>query len=411
MATPPEPNPATIGARARRIRHRRGLSLKVVAELAGIGKSYLSMLETGERRFDDRKLIYNVAAALGCSPIDITGEPYGPPDRASAEALANIPAIALALHDCSLDDVPDTRPRPVDQLVQAVRDANQHRDQTDYVAAGRGLGSVLTELQIHVASGDGATRQAALAAIVEAGIVGYELLKNLGHAELALEMTRRGAEAAARLDDPGLRAFAEWYRSLALMRLGAGRRANTVLAKAVNELEPAADPTVPSTRTAEVYGLLHLTSALQAARGGDEEAAETHLDEADRIAARIGERNSLRQHFGPTNVGLWRVSIGVELRHGARAFEQAKRANVDPAVLGSKNRVAGFNFDLARLLAQEEDGRRDWEAVQHMDRADRVAPNRMRMDPVARELIAGLDNRARQRTWELGSLRNRYGLS
>lgn len=410
MPNAPEPIPATIGDRARMIRRRRGLSLQVVADLAGIGKSYLSMLETGQRRFDDRVLINNVAAALGCSPVDITGEPYAPADRAAAEALTNIPAIALALHDCSLDDVPDMPTRPVDQLAQAVRDANQHRDQTDYVAAGRGLGTVLTELQIHVATGDEATQRAALEAIVEFGIVGYELLKNLGHPELALESARRGAEAAGRLDDPGLHAFAEWYRSLALMRLGASRRANTVLTKAVSTLESAADPTADSTRTAEVYGLLHLTSALQAARAGDEAQADAHLDEAERIAARTGDQNSLRQHFGPTNVALWRLSIGVELKQGARAFERASRANVDPTVLGSKNRVAAYSFDLARALAQEG-GSRDWEAVQHLDKADRVAPNRMRMDPVARELLAGLDDRARRKTWELGSLRNRFGLS
>ncbi len=42
----------TIGSRARMIRRRRGLSLDVAAGLAGISKSYLSMLETGRRRFD-----------------------------------------------------------------------------------------------------------------------------------------------------------------------------------------------------------------------------------------------------------------------------------------------------------------------------------------------------------------------
>jgi transcriptional regulator with XRE-family HTH domain len=47
----------TIGARARRIRQRRGLSLDVVAGLAGIKKQYLSMLELGQRGFNRRGLI------------------------------------------------------------------------------------------------------------------------------------------------------------------------------------------------------------------------------------------------------------------------------------------------------------------------------------------------------------------
>jgi transcriptional regulator with XRE-family HTH domain len=42
----------TIGARARMIRRRRGLSLEVVAGLAGISKQYLSALERGQRGFN-----------------------------------------------------------------------------------------------------------------------------------------------------------------------------------------------------------------------------------------------------------------------------------------------------------------------------------------------------------------------
>jgi transcriptional regulator with XRE-family HTH domain len=57
----------SIGARARKIRRRRGLSLEVVAGLAGITKGYLSMLELGQRGFNRRGLIEDLAEALGCS--------------------------------------------------------------------------------------------------------------------------------------------------------------------------------------------------------------------------------------------------------------------------------------------------------------------------------------------------------
>lgn len=40
---------SATGARARMIRRRRGLSLDVVAGLAGISKPYLSQLEQGQR--------------------------------------------------------------------------------------------------------------------------------------------------------------------------------------------------------------------------------------------------------------------------------------------------------------------------------------------------------------------------
>jgi transcriptional regulator with XRE-family HTH domain len=74
----------SIGARARMIRRRRGLSLDVVAGLAGISKPYLSVLERGQRGFNRRGLIEDLAEALGCSVADLTGQPLlaaGPGER------------------------------------------------------------------------------------------------------------------------------------------------------------------------------------------------------------------------------------------------------------------------------------------------------------------------------------------
>lgn len=102
---------AEIGRRVRRVRRRRGLSLDVAAGLAGISKGYLSMLENGKRGFQRRGLIEDLAAALGCSVADLTGQPYSPPDRASADALDVVPEISLALGDTTLEDVPDVPAR------------------------------------------------------------------------------------------------------------------------------------------------------------------------------------------------------------------------------------------------------------------------------------------------------------
>lgn len=40
----------------------------------------------------------------------------------------------------------------------------------------------------------------------------------------------------------------------------------------------------------------------------------------------------------------------------------------------------------------------------------RIAPQRIRSDPLARDLVLTLDRRARRRVWELDSLRNRFGI-
>lgn len=399
------PRASEIGQRVRLIRRRRGMSQDVLAGLIGISKPYLSQLENGLRAFERRTLLERIAQALSCSVLDLTGEPYLPIDKQDAEGFAAIPGIEQGLHDCTLDDVPDIEARPVDNLAAAVRVANEQRDQVQYGAAGRELGALLTELQVTVASGTSADHEAALAALVELGIVTYELAKNLGHVALAVEAADRGYQAARMLGDQTLLGFAGWYRALALVRIGAHRRAAAALAEAAAATEPLLEPKSADPVASEIHGLVHLTSAAHAARQGRADDAHAHLAEARQIAKGTGERNSFRQHFGPTNVSLWAVSIGVELGEGAALASEP----VDPTVLGSRNRTAGMHFDLARAFSQEG-GARDREAVQHLDAADRLAPARIRHDPIARSLLASLDSRARATTWELSSLRHRWGV-
>ena len=401
---------AEIGHRARMIRRRRGLSLDTAAGLAGISKGYLSMLENGRRRFDRRGLLDDLAAALGCAVADLTGQPYLPPDRGSAEALATLPSIALAIYDCTLDDVPDLPARPVDQLAPAAEQANVHRDEARYSLAGRGLGAVLTELQVAAVTGNCDTRRAGLAALALACVAGAATARHLGRAELAVQTARRGHDAARRLEDPTLMGFTAMQRTLALARMGALHGASAVLDEALAALEPIANPTATDTGPAQAAGMLHLTAALGSARGRRARDAEDHLARAGELAARTGECNRLHFHFGPTNVAAWGVNIAVELERGPAA---AERINAEPArrmaMLGSAERRAALHLDLARAWSQAE-GKRDAEALRHLDAADRIAPQRVRNDPLARELVAALDRRARRRVWELDSLRNRFSI-
>ena len=62
-----------IGARIRRYRRSRGLSLDQAAGLAGISKPYLSRIERAERPIDSRGLLLQIATALEVSVTDLTG--------------------------------------------------------------------------------------------------------------------------------------------------------------------------------------------------------------------------------------------------------------------------------------------------------------------------------------------------
>jgi len=268
---------------------------------------------------------------------------------------------------------------------------------------------VLTELHVHVVTGNTETRRLALATLVEACRVAFGTAKNIGQPTIALLAGRRGYDAAQGLGDPALIGFAAQYRAVALMRHGERDRATRLLTASIETLAGLADPTAANPVVAEAYGMLHLTSALNAARAHRAIDARDHLGEAETMAHRTGERNTMRLHFGPTNVAVWSIAVGVELEDGPAAYDRATGRPINVDALGSANRVATLHFDFARALAQAR-GTRDAEAIRYLDHADRIAPVLIRNDPVARSVLAELDRRARRRVWELDSLRNRFGI-
>jgi transcriptional regulator with XRE-family HTH domain len=400
---------AEIGHRARTIRRRRGLSLDVAAGLAGISKGYLSMLERGQRRFERRGLLEDLAGALGCSVADLTGQPYLPPDRESAHAKRVVTHVERGLGEATVDDVPDLRPRPLPQLAEWVAAAAERRDTARYGLSGDGIDAALIELQVHVATGTGRARQQAAELLAHASYHAFVLATTFGYLHLAQQAASRAGEAAALTGRAELEAFAMFARAPSVARTGGRDRAARMLDRGITDAEPLTAMRDSDTVGAEMFGLLHLMGAHFAARAHDSDGAHEHLDEAARVAALTGECNGYRQHFGPTNVQVWRVAIGTELAEGPAVAERVEREPIDLGILASNDRIAALNFDLARAWAQA-DGSRDTEATRHLDTADRVAPGRIRNDPIARELVATLDRRARRRVWELDSLRNRFGI-
>ena len=392
-----------IGARARRIRRRRGLSQAAVAGLAGISKGYLSKLETGAAQFSRRGLIEDLADALGCAPAELTLTATAEPDRRALVAASALPALTAALYDTTLDDHPEPEcaPRPLDQLVDltatALADADNARFDT---VTGHRLGDLVLELHVHA---HGARPDIALETLVSACIVGSSLAATLGRWELAVTASRRGWEAARRLDRADLAGFMTLGRSLCLNRIGARHRAITVLTSELADL--ATRPT--TSHTAQALGMLHLTGAQLTARNDGD--VEPHLREADRLSAYTGEANHMRFHFGPTNVAVWKLAVAVERGRGPEQAARIEASDVDLRVLESADRRAAVHLDLARAYAQH--GADDDATLRHLDQADRIAPLRVRCDPIARELVAGLDRRARRRNTGLESMKLRLGVA
>ncbi|MGB6162952.1 MAG: hypothetical protein WCF33_05855 [Pseudonocardiaceae bacterium] len=79
-----------------------------------------------------------------------------------------------------------------------------------------------------------------------------------------------------------------------------------------------------------------------------------------------------------------------------RTRPAATRTPPDLTTLNSQEKSATLYFDPARALVQDGPNR-DTESIRHLDTADRLAPIRIRNDPVARDLVVTLDRRAPRR--------------
>jgi len=232
------------------------------------------------------------------------------------------------------------------------------------------------------------------------------MVKNLGVRGLPTLAAMHARQVAEELDDPAWLGLAAWLRAFTLVGTGRPRMLELSVQGADALQGHLDDP-----RALQMYGALHLNAALAAAamRRGDD--AADHLHEAGAIAERVGPDGGHgfgSLYFGPDNVGIWRVSIAVELGEPGQVQELARR--VTPERVPSAARQAMYWADLGRGLASER-ATRD-QAVEALLRAEQLAPQRIRTNPFVREAVADLMRRARREAVgrELRGMAYRMGL-
>lgn len=125
-----------------------------------------------------------------------------------------------------------------------------------------------------------------------------------------------------------------------------------MLSTGIDEVTSAVRLGSGNTLPAEMVGMMHLMQAFIAAREQRGNEAHAHLDEAGQIADRVGECNGMRRHFGPTNVRIWRLEVGIELGEGAGPT-RITRAPLDVEALGSRERNSALHLHLAHALVQD----------------------------------------------------------
>jgi transcriptional regulator with XRE-family HTH domain len=378
----------SIGRRLRELRGRR--SQKAIAELAGITQAYLSRLESGSKRVDSRQLIARLAFALGVAPADVTGEPRrGETDPALQAARKAVPAIRMRLLDTVVGEI-DGPTLPMPQLEAQVSRMQQLSHATAYDQLGPMLPGLIGALHTTIAEGGPDRARACELLCLVAGST-CSMLRYLGYADLAWTAAERKREAALASEDPGWIAAAAFTTGHALISAGATARAYAVTSTAADTASRL-DGVVGRAPVAGVQGALLLASSFAAAATGRAGEAVQRLDAAAHLAATTGDLGKDAMMFGPTNVGIHRVSVAVESGEGGKVVELGK--DVRPEAIDSPIRVASYLTDMARGLATVRG--QDQNATGALRRAERIAPQRVGSNVFVRELVPVLLRQARR---------------
>lgn len=391
--------PVMVGRRLREVRAWRGLSLRTVAELAGLSASYLSRIERGERPVDRRSTLEALANALRVAPSELTGQPYAPADPAQAAGHAAASPLRAVLRDIELGVPPEIAPRSLPELQADVASVFVLTDASDYGALAGIVPPLLRELHTAVAGGSAAARPL-LAHVLHSA---FYLAKDLGHGDLAWAVSGHLHAAAAALSEPEWVGLAQFVRALGAVGDGARARALAVSQRAADAFAPDEGP------AGQVHGMLHLSAALHAAALNRNADSADHLAAAEETAARTGDGEFAGLHFGPRNVGVWSVALAVELGEGARVAELAR--GVDVASIPSPGRRAMFYADLGRGLARDRTTRE--QAVAALRTAEDTAPQLIRANFLVRETVTDLLGRARREAGgrELRGMAHRMGVA
>jgi hypothetical protein len=313
--------------------------------------------------------------------------PAGPAEREILAAIRRVLlGYGLPLADTGLSGGLDIR-----VLDRRVLEAWKLRQGSHYLQVGKVLPGLLADAQLASQELAGDQQAMAFGLLAHSYNTASSVLRKLGDNGLAVIAADRAVQAARTVGEPLLLA-ASAYR-LANVFLPAGRivEAKEVALSAAGALESRLDA---STAHLATWGGLLLTAAVAAARQGDGREAWELVGEAKAAARRLGSDHAdLHTIFGPTSLAIQGVQVAAELGDGHEVLRRAK--SVEPTRLPSHlvERRSHFLIDVARGHAHRAD---DPAALATLLEAERLAPEEVRYNPIASELVMFLLKRERR---------------
>ncbi|MFC7381938.1 helix-turn-helix domain-containing protein [Sphaerisporangium rhizosphaerae] len=392
-----------LGRRIAQERKRRGLSQPELARLVDRSVAWISQVERGVRKVDRMSVLEKVAEALDIPLSELAAE--APVVAASAEEIPGTASLRLVLSGAhSLRAMLHSAPvPPTSEIKPRVDRAWELTHESRYVELADLLRGLVPALETAARSAPEERR----AELFQLLAVTYQAcsaaLAKLGEPEAAWIAADRAIVAAERAGDPLMMAAGAFR--LGFVFLGArhfdqveetARTASEALWFLVDEGKPEA---------MSLWGGLTLQRAVAASRLNEATTAYEHLARAREVAERLGEgRNDYNTEFGPANVTLHEVAVGVELGDAGHALRVGTA--VDTSAL-SPERRARLHVDLARAHAQR---RQVEEAVSALLEAEAITPEQIRNHRITYQLVSDLLTMQDPPSPELRELADRIGV-
>ncbi|MFI5938130.1 helix-turn-helix domain-containing protein [Actinoplanes sp. NPDC051494] len=393
---------ASLGGRLLAYRRRRRMSQHDLATASGVSVDVIRKLEQGRRHSARLETLTALAHALDAQPAELLGKPRGLAYGAEDSELLQLRRAVLGL-------------LPVDGPVLQIGDLQNALARSwqlywsgTYPVLARDLPGLLGAARVTASSSTVADLPAARTVLAELLQITASLLAHLAHedlAHLALHGARHAAEAA---DDELLSASMLATRSWILSRQGLWSEAEDVAVRAAAEVEPVLS--VASPDQVAVWGELLRYAAVALSRSGrHSEAAET-ITLMNTAAARLGGDRATRYtgvSFGPMVVAMRAVDAAISAGKPRKALQLAVRVEHPEHMPPAMHMRYLLNVAWAQTL--------DWhsgDAVATVLRAERVAPQSLPHQGIARAIVAELLPRRRaQRLPGLAPLAERMNIT
>ena len=374
-----EPDTRPIGERIAIYRNQRGYSQAVLAGLVGRSVSWLSQVERGERSVDKLSVLLPLARALRVDLVTLINQPVDF-ERSSNLELRAVDGIRAAMSTYVVDPDDESKMHDLVTLRAVVQEINGFYQAAEYDRAGSLLPVAIRSADAAANStGDGDERQEALTLLALTNQVSAALLSRVGQTDLGWVAADRAINSARQVDDVELIA-AGIYR-LGQIMLKAGR------AEEAYRLADSTIPTLDSADSTPSDVIVTWSAAIHCCDRGGQTGRPSGINEADAqdVADKLGaDRNDHWTAFGPTNVRIHATSAAVELGDPNDVLHQAAAVDPDQLPKELRGRRSQVYIDQAWAYSQQ---RNDAEAVLSLMEAERVAPDTVKHNPIARRVL------------------------